>query len=794
MRSLTRAKMDTNGGVLGARGRRLLTALVIAAPAALVAGACAETPSIEVPPGDGIDPVLDPDDPRVLRCGGDGIPCGDEGCCTEGNTCTKFGRCVPEKPCTSNEQCTADSQCGGGQCLPWANLPADRAFNLACRTAVDLPSLEPKVQCQWPNKNANGVEIPPGELPTSVQVIGTPMVVDFDFDNDPTTMHPSIVFVSYDTAGNFSQQTGVLRVINGDDCKLQATIQGQFFFTPEVPPALGDVNGDGRPDIVAADEQLFGAAPKSGVAVFEAIGDGTTDFKPMRNGRVDSAGTGIIKGFALHDVDGDDLPEIFTDKTMLHFDKALDSLVDVTAIQPPGGDPGQLTGREPPMVVDLDGDTQAEVITPQGIFSWNIAAEEPTFIDKSRGAGNEPLFDPDDKVNGAFMAMGNLANWNTGLPGGADSAELVVIGHAGEVWVKLVDGTLKISLDAKGGAGGPPVIADFDGDGRMEFATGGNDKLTVFDLDCTPSFYNERFCGNGRGKIAANGVLWQGVTQGATSGVAVFDFDGDTRAEVVYADQCFMRVYDGITGDVLFSTPRSSTTQWEYPVVADVDGDTFSELVTASNDNDDTLGCPATDPLNSKVAFEPSHGITVWKEANDRWMGSRPIWNQHNYFVTNVNDDGTIPSMSEVKSQWDTTRGGQNTFRQNVQGATGASLSLADVTTAGVPAFECLRNQDLATVTVDLCNRGNTPLRRESAEVTLVDPARPTTVLCSQKNSNVIDKGRCEQVTCPVPVTRGAAPFDIQIMGDALGRVNECSENNNSSLISRVSCIRDDLQ
>src|SRR5690606_17508249 len=326
-----------------------------------------------------------------------------------------------------------------------------------------------------------------------------------------------------------------------------------------VPLAVGDINGDGRPDIIAADEQPVGAAIRSGVAAFELASTGPVPtFKQM--GRVLSSGTGTITGFALHDVDSDNIPEIFTEKTMLRWSAELRTLIDVAPISP--GNRAALTMIEPPPVVDIDGDLQSEVVTPSRVFSWDTLNN--AFIDKAR-VGTEPLWRPDERVDaqGAFMAVANLHNdWVTGLPQGADSAELVVVGFNGSVFVRQVDGQTRFRMETSGLAGGPPVVADIDGDGRMEFASGGFDTLSVFDLDCTTLFFNQQGCERGSGQARQNGVVWQARTQGARSGVAVFDFDGDGRSELVYADQCFMRVYDGLSGDVLFSTPRMSTTQW----------------------------------------------------------------------------------------------------------------------------------------------------------------------------------------------------------------------------------------
>jgi hypothetical protein len=779
MRRLTHGRMEQGRrGALGALGQRLLFTLA-AAPGLGLSVACSADPvAIPIPdgPDDNGGTVLEPGDPRVGQCGTDGIVCGEEGCCTAGNICSDFGRCIPAAACTNSEDCSADSQCAAGRCLPWDNFPEGRRSNQSCRTAVDLPSVIPEVQCQWP-----GAALPTVE-PTFTQVIGTPMVVDFDSDANPTTIQPSIVFVSYD--GPYEENTGVIRVIDGKTCELQDTIEGEFAFTPRVPVALGDFNGDGRPDIVAADEEPVGAAVSSGIAFFELTGTGPTPkFRPMPKGRIRSSSTGTITGFAMHDVDNDDLPELFTEKTMLRFDQQ-QGLVNASALQQ--ANRPELTTIEPPTVIDIDGDRFPELITPQGVFTWDTQLRQ--IVDKYRVA-NVALWNtnPDD-IEGAFMASANLAdNWPTGLPQGKDSAELVIIGHDGSVRVKTVDGSARFSMTTAGLAGGPPVIADIDGDGRMEFASGGRNKMTVFDLDCTPAFFNQAGCGGGRGEQNANGVLWEASTRGSRSGVAMFDFNGDGKTEVVYADQCFMRVYDGMSGNVLFSTPRSSITQWEYPVVADTDGDRNSEIVTVSNDNQ-SVTCDDTDlqNLNAQVEFKPTHGVTVWKEATDRWAGSRPVWNQHNYFVTNVRDDGTIPKMTEVQPHW--TAGGPNTFRQNVQGETGKSLTLADVTTAGASTFTCRPAENLATVQVDLCNRGGRALRANETQIALRNAAEPTRLLCQERNEQAIEPGRCVQVTCDIPVIPQSPPFDLEILGDALTEVDECYESNNVSIIARVAC------
>ena len=112
------------------------------------------------------------------------------------------------------------------------------------------------------------------------------------------------------------------------------------------------------------------------------------------------------------------------------------------------------------------------------------------------------------------------------------------------------------------GGGGPPTISDFDGDGFPELAVAGQAFYTVYDIDCGPTPRPGGVCPPGTcdflgGPCAAGGgIAWSRSTQDISSNVtgsSVFDFEADGTAEVVYGDECFVRVYNGVTGDVLFS-------------------------------------------------------------------------------------------------------------------------------------------------------------------------------------------------------------------------------------------------
>ncbi|MEY4550812.1 MAG: hypothetical protein RL685_7007 [Pseudomonadota bacterium] len=712
-------------------------------------------------------------------CGEGAVSCpglagaqGDAACCPAGNNCIQQ-RCVAAAPCTVNADCTADTVCGGSSCRPWSVLGA-RPYDLSCRTNVDLPSLRPEQKCHWPQGT-------PSEFPDSVQVISTPMVVDFDFDGDPAKVEPSIVFVSY--AGSLADVDGVLRVIDGADCTPQFSYYtADTPLVPDVSPALGDLDGDGIPEIVAVDFDRE-PSPRNGLLVLKKLGNG---FEVIA--RKNSSRTVDTRSISIHDADGNPngLPEILTNTGMFSLAMGeLDGLAERVNIE--------AALLEPPAVYDVNGDRIAEMVSPTGIFNWNEATQSMS-PKLERGL---PLWNPNQDVpTGAFVGMVELGQFPNAT--GSDALEMVIIARD-QLLVTKVDGNVLMNVRGTGDGivGGPPVIADFDGDGRMEFASPGRDQITAFDLDCVSNDDSvlavPANCRNPDGPNP-QGILWQHKNgpHGATSGASLFDFDGDQRAELVYADQCFMRIMEGSTGKVLFSVPRSSTSRFEYPVIADVDGDRHTEIVTSSNDNDPLLDCTEFDEMNTleQVPYVATHGVTVWADADKRWAGSRPIWNQHSYSINNVNDNGTIPTMAEVVSNLKTPDSNGNSLRQNVQGATGISLQLADLTVSGVSQVRCLGNQGRAEVSANLCNRGLLPLAVGAAKLSMFEGSGATP-LCEKGNASALTSGKCEVVKCEIAVPDRTPGFSLRMVADPADSVPECTQGtSNSDLVSNVFCSR----
>src|SRR5262249_15230775 len=125
--------------------------------------------------------------------------------------------------------------------------------------------------------------------------------------NDPKTSHPSIVFVTYNCSdGACGAQPGcegVIRVIDGATCKTQYSMGPAGLLIGSVTPAIRGLDGDGRPDIVAAH-------PGGGVAGFK--------YDPVQNKFVEMwGGYSSMEGGVCHwdslsiaDLDDDGVPEI----------------------------------------------------------------------------------------------------------------------------------------------------------------------------------------------------------------------------------------------------------------------------------------------------------------------------------------------------------------------------------------------------------------------------------------------------------------------------------------------------
>lgn len=469
-------------------------------------------------------------------------------------------------------------------------------------------------------------------------------------------------------------------------------------------PAIADLDADGRPEVVA-----------TGSTGWVAL-DGASGAQIWRQ-TAQASGVLVCGGVGVYDLDADGYPEVVQGRTILDGRTGA-----VRAIGTAGNGTGHSNGYAGfGVAADIDQDGDLEVVVGNALYD----AEGRAIWTTSQSDG--------------FVAVGNFDEDPQG--------EIVVTWFPGMVRLQDDDGTILWAGSFTGSTIGPPTVADFDGDGRPEVGVAGNGVYVVIEHDGTRKWsrnindYSSGFTGS-----------------------AVFDFEGDGQAEVVFADEQDVWVFDGATGAVKMQESRhSSATCSEYPAIADVDNDGHAEIIYTSSQYSGN-----------------ERGVTVIGDRDDSWMPAAGTWNQHAYHITNVEDDaGGIPAVPE--SNWLT----YNNFRSgDLSAATGGALSDAVPVEIDVCTDEC--DAGHLYVSVQL---GNTGLSALPAGV-------PVSLYSQTPGGWELIETRWSEGEIDSGLSARGWTFDLDpaTVGDTLKlvvdddngseRVVECNETNNEWIIS----------
>jgi hypothetical protein len=430
----------------------------------------------------------------------------------------------------------------------------------------------------------------PKQFPGRPDVWSTPAVgrlADANCDGKVDEFDPpNVIFVSGNNESTCchcnnktptSCHTGVLRVLDGrtgeEIWSNAVPVPGSPGFSG-VSVALGDIDKDGTLDVVAVDGNGL-------IVAFDAAGKliGSSTNK-LPGASADLFGWG--GGLALGDMDGDGFPEIayarsvYTTKDLKATGKFTPVFVGTQGL---GGN-ANYTALS--VMVDLDGDGKLELVPGNTAYRHD----------------GTTLWHRNDLTDG-FPGVGDLDG--DGLPD-------VVLVRQGNVHVLrgATGANLFPPLKLPGnGEGGPPTVADFDGDKKADIGIAQQNFYSAI----KPNL-----------ETMTLGVLWKSVNHDLSSSVtgsSVFDFEGDGRAEIIYNDECFLWVYDGVDGSVRFTDFTSSFTGTESSVVADFDGDGHAEIVLIGNSADpgpngwkcDIAPWNQPDPVTGRPAWKPGPGV-----------------------------------------------------------------------------------------------------------------------------------------------------------------------------------------
>lgn len=418
----------------------------------------------------------------------------------------------------------------------------------------------------------------------------TPLVGDIDLDGVPEVI-----------SGN-PNTVGGMYVFNGATGALETTINAIQFSTFSDAFAIGDIDNDGFGEILVVARDVAGRQ----LYCYEHNGSlkwtssTVVGFNALDENNVPS----------IADFNYDGTPEIYIGNQI--FNSANGNLIV-------SGTGAAARGQHPaspsePFSVAADvlptafcPDCQGlELVCGNTVYSVNILAgtltPRTTMIGFGDGLTSLADIDSDGDIDAVVVSQNGISRgavyvWDlqTGTQIGSSFQIDLASAAAGNVTL----------------AGGIATVGDFDGNGTPDIGIAGNNLYVAIE-------YN-----SGTGVLQE---MWSIATQDASerTGASLFDFEGDGAIEIVYRDEVVLRVIDGATGTVRFSSSCPSLSRMETPVVADVDNDGQANIV-----------CHCGQKVK---AFTPTAVP---------WVSARSVWNQRGYYVLNVKDNLRIPQEQQ---------------------------------------------------------------------------------------------------------------------------------------------------
>lgn len=466
-------------------------------------------------------------------------------------------------------------------------------------------------------------------------------------------------------------------------------------------PVVGDLDKDGFPEIVAtkynqtlvifdghtgAVKQTISTLPgatttyNSGIVLADVDNDGMAEILyPAGDNRIhcfESDGTLVWSSnqsvttkwatiASVADFNQDGLPEVYAGKHLLNGQTGVQMGLCSSSYGTTGG---QLAIGDfaNPVAVDVlpDGACAAcaglELVAGNTVYTVDIntttnvatIVAEVVLATEPDGLTSIADWDGDGDIDGVIThTIGNQARlyvW--------DLQTATLIGTTGNISRGGSFGTIGVST---------ATVADVDEDGLVEASFILNQKLQVVENNFT--------------------IKWSLLNsdRSGSTGTALYDFDGNGQYELVYRDETMLRIFDANSGTLKNSIPCASGTGTERPIIADINADGQTEILCTC-----------------------SNFVTAFTSNRSPWMPARKLWNQYQYFATNINDDLSVPRYQQQHHVVGDSMVLNSFFKQfqNDDNTPIADATVTILTTAATIS------PDSIDITVQICNVGDNTL------------------------------------------------------------------------------------
>jgi FG-GAP-like repeat/Abnormal spindle-like microcephaly-assoc'd, ASPM-SPD-2-Hydin len=346
---------------------------------------------------------------------------------------------------------------------------------------------------------------------------------------------------------------------------------------------LADVNGDGILDFVASGAVLPGSGGQfgnvAGDEVLVLLGDGSGNFGQSRTYRGDMS----MYSLAIGDVNGDGFPDLISanqgsNTASVFLNDGKGGFGDPQG-EGFGNNNGATNAPDTPFAfADVDGNGTIDmVILNSGPYPGN-PNQINTFLNDGTGRFSAPITTPAWPSNTTYFPGGiTLADFrNTGRP------DLLIVANpytpAVMYYAPNIGGGQfgNYTMTTPAGAAGPIAVGDFNGDGKLDFVT------ASMNLTINPSEQLNVFLGNGDGTFRTGQTIT--FSNGDVAPVLAFtgDFNGDGKLDVMVWDDGLYEFFGNGDGTFQAGIPLFGNLGGGL-VMADFNHDGFPDIMTVSD-------------------------------------------------------------------------------------------------------------------------------------------------------------------------------------------------------------------